>query len=83
MTIYQESDQKHPTRAPTTKRMSITLSSDIAQMVETLSQEMGISQNEVLRKAIASEIYFYNEIKSGSKVLIQKADKEIREVVFR
>jgi hypothetical protein len=65
------------------KRMSITLSSDAAKWLELLAESQGITQTEALRKAIATEAYIQKEIAEGSKILVQKADKEIREVVFR
>jgi hypothetical protein len=67
----------------TAKRISVSLSADAAQMLEYLAKTQGITQNEALRKAIATEAYFHKEIRAGSKVLLQKSDKEIREVVFR
>jgi hypothetical protein len=65
------------------KRMSISLSGDTAKMLEFLATTQGISQNEALRKAIATEEYLRQEIMQGSKVLLQKSNSEIREVVFR
>jgi hypothetical protein len=62
-----------------TKRMSISLSGDTAELLES----QGISQNEAIRRAIATDVYFTKERQEGSKVLLQKPDKEIREVVFR
>lgn len=66
-----------------TKRMSISLSGDTAELLEFLAASQGISQNEAIRRAIATDVYFIKERQAGSKVLIQKPDKEIREVVFR
>jgi len=77
---------KHPTQAsrpPTSKRMSVTLPIDVAEMLEFLATSQGISQNEALRKAIATEAYFQKEIKQGSTVLIMNSDKSMKEVVFR
>lgn len=70
-------------RAPTTKRMSVSLSGDAARLLETLAQAQSITQNEALRKAIATEAYIHQELMQGAKVLLQKPDGEIREVVFR
>jgi hypothetical protein len=66
-----------------TKRMSISLSGDIVELLEFLAERQGISQNEAIRRAIATDVYFLKERLEGAKVLIQKSDKEIREVVFR
>jgi hypothetical protein len=63
--------------------MSISMSGDVAQLLEFLAETQGVSQNEALRKAIATEAYLLEERLQGSKVLLQKPDKEIREVIFR
>jgi hypothetical protein len=68
---------------PPNKRMSISLSGDVIALLEFLAETQGITQNEALRKAIATEAYFLQERNQGSTVLLQKSDKEIREVVFR
>jgi len=61
----------------------LTLSGDVFAAVKTLSQERRLPMEVVVRIAIASEQYFWRERKAGSKVLLQKLNKEIREVVFR
>jgi hypothetical protein len=66
-----------------TKRMSISLSGDAAELLEFLANSQGISQNEAIRRAIATDVYFTKERQAGSRVLLQKPDKEIREVLFR
>lgn len=65
------------------KRLSISLPPDIAEMLDYLAESQGISLNEAIRKAIATESYFLQERSSGTKVLLQSKDKEIREVLFR
>lgn len=70
-------------RPPNAKRMSVSLSGDAAQLLEFLANSQGITQNEALRKAIATEAYLYKEIAQGAKVLLLTPDKEVREVVFR
>jgi predicted transcriptional regulator len=67
----------------TNKRMSINLSSEVAKWLESIAADQHISQSEALRRAIATERYLLDERQNGSKVLLQRADKEIREVVFR
>lgn len=79
----QSNSSKDSASATSTKRMSVTLSGDAARMLEYLAESQGITQNEALRKAIATEAYIRQELDQGAKVLLQKPDKEIREVVFR
>lgn len=69
--------------ATNTKRMSVSLSGDAARLLEYLAEVQGITQNEALRKAIATEAYIRQEMEQGAKVLLQKSNKDIREVVFR
>jgi hypothetical protein len=71
------------TKATGGKRLSISLSEDAADLLNFLARSQGITQNEALRKAIATEAYLLKERIEGTKVLFQKPDKEIREVLFR
>lgn len=79
----KSSDSRGLINATSTKRMSVSLSGDAARLLEFLAETQGITQNEALRKAIATEAYLRQEMLEGSKVLLQKPDKEVREVVFR
>ena len=65
------------------KRLSISLPPDVSEMLDYLADSQGISLNEAIRKAIATESYFLQERSSGTKILLQGRDKEIREVLFR
>jgi hypothetical protein len=76
-------DNTAPKSIQSTKRMSIGLSGETVELLEFLADSQGISQNEAIRRAIATDVYFLKERLEGSKVLLQKPDKEIREVLFR
>lgn len=65
------------------KRLSISLSEDAATLLEFLASSQGISQNEALRKAIATEAHLLEERKKGGKILIRKANQEFYEIIFR
>ena len=60
----------------------ISLSADITKHLALLADSQGITQAEALRKAIATEVYIQKEINAGSKILIQKSNKEIREMIY-
>ncbi len=78
--LTNNTDPRPPNNA---KRMSISLSGDIVELLDFLAERQGISQTEAIRRAIATDVYFLKERIEGSQVLIQKPDKEVREVVFR
>lgn len=66
------------------KRMSLTLSVDAVEKLEWLAKvQGGISLNEAIRRAIATEGYIRKEIEADSKLLVQKSNGDIRELVFR
>lgn len=65
------------------KRMTVSLSPETVEKLEAIAEEKGITFTEALRLAIATEDYLRNELKNGGKVLIQKKDNTIRELVFR
>ena len=66
-----------------TKRLSFSLSPEAARQLEELAESQGMTQNDVIRKALATEHYLYNEIKQGAKVFLENSGEHRREVVFR
>lgn len=67
----------------TSKRISVSLPEETARLLELIAKSQGISQNEAIRRAIATEAYLRQATTEGYKVLLQSQEKEIREVVFR
>ena len=59
------------------------LAKDAALALDYLAKEANITKEEALRRAIATEAYFYTERKTGSVILIKKPNGELREVLFR
>jgi metal-responsive CopG/Arc/MetJ family transcriptional regulator len=77
-------DPKPSARSPSNiKRMTISLNDETAEMLDYLATSQGISQNEALRRAIATERYLKEELQGGNRILVQKSNNEIRELVFR
>lgn len=76
-------DGQDPAPTPKVKRMSITLTGDAIEHLDFLSKSQGITQNEALKKAIATEVYIRKNVMLGAKVFLQDPNGEIREVVFR
>jgi Ribbon-helix-helix protein, copG family len=74
---------KGPRSPNITKRRSLNLFSDTVELLDYLAEEQGVSDNEAIRRAIATEAYFLKERRNNSKILIQDANGEVREVVFR
>lgn len=65
------------------EKTSVTLSQDEAQTLEWLATEQGVTRKEALRRAIATEVYFYKERKVKSKIVFYTKDGKIKEALFR
>lgn len=65
------------------KRRSLNLSGASTELLDYIAEQQGVSANEAIRRAIATEAYFLKERKAGAKVLVQTASGEVREVLFR
>lgn len=68
----------------TSKRMTVNLPAETAQMLEILSKLQSISLNEALRRAISTESFIQNEIRNNkSKVFLETQNGETKELIFR
>lgn len=65
------------------QRLSVSLPQDAIVALKHLAQERGTTATSALEKAIATEDYIQQELKTGSRLLIQKPDGTITQVVFR
>ncbi len=66
-----------------TKRVSVSLPLETIEKLDAISRRHGITMTDAIRRAIATEDYIESEIQEDSKILIQKSDNTLREVVFR
>ena len=66
-----------------TKRVSVSLPLDTIKKLDKIASRHGITMTDAIRRAIATEAYIDNEIQEDNKILIQKSDNTLREVVFR
>ena len=66
-----------------TKRVSVSLPLDTIEKLDKIASRHGITMTDAIRRAIATEAYIDNEIQEDSKILIQKSDNSLIEVVFR
>lgn len=66
-----------------TKRVSVSLPLETIEKLDQIASRHGITMTDAIRRAIATEAYIEQEIQQDSKILIQKADNTLREIVFR
>lgn len=61
------------------KRMSISLPENIADLLEALGKEQGITQTEALKRAILTEAFIQRELSHGSDILVRKPGQDTLE----
>ena len=75
-------NDQNPPKKNQAIRTTISLSADAVEKLDWLAGLQGISRNDAIRRAIATESYIREALQNGSKILIQKSDKSIQELVF-
>jgi len=65
------------------KSVTVRLSAPVAAEIEKVASDLGISVNELFRKALGTEMFLLDAKERGEKILLETADKEVREVVMR
>lgn len=68
---------------PTTKRVSVSLGEDVLEQLQDIARKRGASMTEAIRIAIKTQWYVQQEMEKGSKILVEKPDHTIREIVFQ
>jgi predicted transcriptional regulator len=70
--------------APVDKtKLTVNLNDEAMSALRELADKRGVTLGQALGQAIASEKFFSDEISKGGKVLIEKPDRTVREVVIR
>lgn len=63
------------------RRVNVNFSEQAYRALEDLSTHTGKSMSEVLRDAIALKVWFHETLAQGNRVLVEKPNGSIREVL--
>lgn len=66
-----------------TDEVLIRLGPEVAQTVTTHADQRGISVQEYIRQALATEVFFDDALADGYQVLLARDDKPMKEVLLR
>jgi cysteine synthase len=64
-------------------KLTVNINEDALAVLRELAESTGMTLGQALGQAIASEKFLRDEVKKGGRVLIEKPDQSIREVVLR
>ena len=65
------------------RKLTVNLSDEAVTALEAISAQRGVSVTEVLRQAIASEKFLNDEVSKGAKILVERPNQPLREIVLR
>ncbi len=64
------------------KRVTVTLKVDDIERLQFISERTGLSKNDSIRKALATQVWVGRMLAAGRKILVEDGKGNIREVVF-
>ena len=64
------------------KRVTVTLRDPDVKRLNEVSDSTELSQNDAIRKALATESFIQRTLADGGKILVESETGEIREVEF-
>lgn len=64
-------------------KLTVNLTDEALTALRELAAKRGVTLGQALGQAIASEKFLQDEVSKGGKVLIEKPDQTVREVVLR
>lgn len=66
----------------TVRRVTASLRERDESNLEQVSEDAGLSQNDAIRKALATEAFVQETLKSGGAILVRDKDGVVKEVQF-
>ena len=64
-------------------KVTVNLPEATVEALKQIASARGTTVTEALRQIIENQRYLYQAIQQGSKILVEKPDREIRELVMR
>ena len=64
-------------------RTTVNLHPDAVAALREMAADRGTTVAEIIRRAIWMEKYVHDALKEGSKILVQDADRALKELVIR
>jgi predicted DNA binding CopG/RHH family protein len=63
-------------------KVTVNLPVETVEAIKKIAGERGTTVTEALRQVIESQRYLQQEIQQGGKVLIEKPDQSLRQLIF-
>lgn len=71
-----------PRPATTVRRVTASLREPDVENLEEVSETTRLSENDAIRKALATEAFVQETLRGGGAILVRDKDGNVREVAF-
>lgn len=71
-----------PRTQSTVRRVTASLRPRDESNLESVAEDAGLSENDAIRKALATEAFVQETLKDGGSILVRSKDGTVREVQF-
>jgi hypothetical protein len=68
--------------ASTVRRVTASLRERDESNLEQVAESAGLTQNDAIRKALATEAFIQETLKAGGAILVREASGDVKEVKF-
>jgi predicted transcriptional regulator len=72
----------HPQPARPIQRLSVNLSTEVAEALQWIAEKHGSTITEAVRRCISTQKYVEETLDKGAKILIAEDGQPVRELVF-
>ena len=72
----------HPQPARPMQRLSVNLSTEVAEELQWIAEKHGSTITEAVRRCISTQRYVEDALDKGAKILIAEDGQPVRELVF-
>ena len=72
----------HPQPARPMQRLSVNLSTEVAEALQWIAEKHGSTITEAVRRCISTQRYVEEALDKGAKILIAEDGQPVRELVF-
>ena len=64
-------------------KVTVNLPEETVDAIKSIAADRGITVTEAMRQVIENQRYLHQEVKTGGKVLIEKPNQPLRQLVFQ
>jgi predicted transcriptional regulator len=72
----------HPQPARPIQRLSVNLSTEVAEALQWIAEKHGSTITEAVRRCISTQKYVEEALDKGAKILVAEDGQPVRELVF-